>query len=340
MDPLTHAVLGAAAAMAVAPARHRRVAVLAGIGGGLLPDADIFIRSVHDPLLAVEYHRHFTHSFALQPLLAVLVMGLVWCLLRPFPPARTPMRALYLPALAGGVSHVICDAWTSYGTRIWWPFSDARVGWDWTSVIDPALTLPLLVLVIAAMVKPYGRWRWGPWLWLAAYLSLAVVQQQRARSALDQWLAAEGRQPQRIVVKPSFGNIVVWRAIIDDGDRFQALAIRPGLGGTRLRPGETALRLEHDPRFQPPPAGSVQAGDIERFRHFSDNWLAQVPGDDDRAVIGDMRYAMLPDRMGPLWGIALDPEQPGHHAGWVTFRSLRDEAWSELGGMIKGSGFE
>lgn len=340
MDPFTHAILGAAAALAVAPARHRRAAVLAGVGGGLLPDADIFIRSAADPMLAIEYHRHFTHSFALQPLLAVLAAALAWCLLRPFPRARTPLRALYLPALAGGISHVICDAWTSYGTRIWWPFSDQRVGLDWLSVIDPAFTLPLLVLVVIAFTMPRARWRWGAWAWVACYLSLAVVQQQRARSALDHWLAAEGRQPQRVTVKPSFGNIIVWRAILDEGDRFQALAIRPGLTGVGLRPGQSATRMEHDPDHRPPPAGSVQAGDIERFRHFSDNWLALVPGDGGRPVVGDMRYAMLPDRMGPLWGIKLAPERPQQHVGWVTFRSLRDEAWAELGAMIRGHKFD
>lgn len=67
MDPLTHALLGATAAHAVLVPRLGRKAWMVGALGGLLPDADILIRSAADPLLAIEYHRHFTHAFAFIP---------------------------------------------------------------------------------------------------------------------------------------------------------------------------------------------------------------------------------------------------------------------------------
>ena len=35
---------------------------------GILPDADVFITSASDPLLAIEYHRGFTHALAFIPL--------------------------------------------------------------------------------------------------------------------------------------------------------------------------------------------------------------------------------------------------------------------------------
>ena len=64
MDPLTHALLGASAAHAIVGPRPSCRIWLIGVLGGMLPDADIFISSASDPLLAIEYHRHFTHSFA------------------------------------------------------------------------------------------------------------------------------------------------------------------------------------------------------------------------------------------------------------------------------------
>ena len=342
MDPLTHATLGAAAALAVAPARHRRVAAVAGAAAGVLPDADVFIGSPADPLLAIEYHRHFTHALVMQPVLAALAMVLVWALLRPFSGLRIPMHVLYLPALAAGISHVICDAWTSYGTRIWWPFSDARVAWDLTSVIDPLFTVPVLLLTIVAICAPRSKLRvhlW-PWVWVLLYLGAAMLQQQRALGEVERWMVMQNRQPQRITVKPSFGNIIVWRAILDEGAWFQALAVRPGLRQVELIVGEKAIRLEHDPGFPGLPPDSVQAADLERFRHFSDNWLALVPQGDGRLVVGDMRYAMSPRRMGPLWGIGIDPEHADQHVDWVTFRELRSEAWAELGALIRGEGFQ
>lgn len=315
--------------------------MLAGAAAGVLPDADIFIRSETDPMLAIEFHRHFTHSFFMQPLLALSVTVLLWAILRPFARLRVPVGALYPAALVGGLTHVICDAWTSYGTRIWWPFSDARVAWDLTSVIDPLFTLPVLLLTVIglALGGKRARLRWLPWGWVALYLMLAVVQQQRARSAVEDWLACENRDPTRITVKPSFGNIIVWRAILDEGDRFQALALRPGLRGVGLIVGEQAARLEHDPRFPGLPNGSIQASDLERFRHFSDNWLGLVIGDYGQLVVADMRYAMAPQRMSPLWGIGIDPGQADTHVDWVTFRELRSSGWGKLVGLIRGRGF-
>ena len=67
MDPLTQATLGAAAAQVSKPKRFV-AATLVGAVGGALPDVDILIRSSSDPLLSLEYHRHFTHSLAFIPI--------------------------------------------------------------------------------------------------------------------------------------------------------------------------------------------------------------------------------------------------------------------------------
>ena len=68
------------------PARLGRRAWLYGCVGGLAPDLDVFIRSSADPLVALEYHRHFTHSLLFIPIGGTLV-GLPWAL-RPRHRAR------------------------------------------------------------------------------------------------------------------------------------------------------------------------------------------------------------------------------------------------------------
>ena len=133
MDILTQGVIGAVAAQALARAEHQRRAALAGGLGGLLPDADVFIRSAADPLLSLEYHRHFTHSLAFVPVGAAIAGTLAWLLLR----CRLPWAALFLPALIGFATHGLLDASTSYGTRLLWPLSDERVAWNVISIIDP-----------------------------------------------------------------------------------------------------------------------------------------------------------------------------------------------------------
>ena len=67
MEPLTQAALGAAAAVACTRKTPFKHAFWLGALGGLLPDADVLIRSSNDPLLHLEYHRQFTHSLLFIP---------------------------------------------------------------------------------------------------------------------------------------------------------------------------------------------------------------------------------------------------------------------------------
>ena len=68
---------GATAAQVALGPRLGRQAWLLGAVGGVLPDADIVIRSSADPLLAIQYHRHFTHALAFIPV-GGIVATLPW----------------------------------------------------------------------------------------------------------------------------------------------------------------------------------------------------------------------------------------------------------------------
>ena len=42
----------------------------------------------------------------------------------------------------GYATHGLLDSCTSYGTQLFWPFSDVRVAWDTMSIVDPLFTVP------------------------------------------------------------------------------------------------------------------------------------------------------------------------------------------------------
>ena len=67
MDILTQGLVGGVLAQSLARKNERKIATLVGVVAGLLADADILIRSSSDPLLNIEYHRHFTHSLVFIP---------------------------------------------------------------------------------------------------------------------------------------------------------------------------------------------------------------------------------------------------------------------------------
>ena len=114
MDIITQGVIGAAAAQCGARPDRLRVAALAGAIGGLLPDTDIFIRWPSDPLLFIEYHRHFTHSLLFIPFGALIAAALSWLLTR----RKEAIRTLYWPCLLGIATHGLLDSCTSYGTHL------------------------------------------------------------------------------------------------------------------------------------------------------------------------------------------------------------------------------
>jgi len=104
MDPISHTLLGASLGYAVFGKQLGRTAAVAGGLAALTPDADTFIRSATDPLLAVEYHRHFTHALTFAPVGAALVA----LLCGDAPGGRTRSTCGY--AASSLISVIVC--WT------------------------------------------------------------------------------------------------------------------------------------------------------------------------------------------------------------------------------------
>lgn len=336
MDPLTHVSLAACAAMAVSARPKRRAAGFAGALAGLLPDADVFIRSAADPLLAVEYHRHFTHAFAFQPLTALLALGIATALRRVAFGPNTP-RAPFYAVLVAALTHPFCDWWTSYGTRVFWPFTQDRLALDWVSVIDPLVTLPLIVLGVWGAKRRSAALPMLALGCVAGYLFLATVQQQRATEHMQAEWQRAGLEPERMAVRPSFGNIVVWRAVWETDGELHCAMVRAGFDEVTHEPGPSAkaIRLDH-PEWQTlAPEGSVLRRDLQRFAHFSDDWLILHPT--EAGVMGDARYAMLPNEMAPLWGIRFEGVPADQHVSFEMFRGNPKERLGVLGAMIRGT---
>ena len=144
-----------------------------GALAGLAPDLDVLIRSNADPLLFLEYHRQFSHALVFVPFGALLVAWPLYFFARK----SLSWRQTYLACLAGYATHGLLDACTSYGTQLFWPFSDARVAWNNSSIVDPLFTLPVLALVIAAATL--GKRLLGilAMAWALFYLGFGWVQQ-------------------------------------------------------------------------------------------------------------------------------------------------------------------
>lgn len=299
MDVVSQAVFGASFSQSLAKDKSKQIsAIIIGALAGMSPDLDVFIRSADDPLLFLEYHRQFTHSLFFIPFGALICTILFY----PFIKHKLTFAVIYLFSFAGYATHGLLDACTSYGTQIFWPFSSQRVSWDIVSIIDPLFTIPVFALIIVGIYRSNKVFSRLAFIYAVVFLSAGFIQKQRAENALYALAAERGHQVERTLVKPGFGNRLIWKMIYESGGRYYVDAVKL-LGKAELYPGTSIEKLDITRDFPWLQKGSQQARDIERFRRFSADFLAVNP--EDPNIIFDIRNSFLPNQIKLMWGIKL-----------------------------------
>lgn len=324
-------MLGASASLATLRRQQAFAAAACGLLAGMAPDLDSLIRSDADPLLYLEYHRQFTHALIFIPVGGFVVALVLHRLLR-----RTlSFRETFVYCTLGYATHGLLDACTTYGTQLLWPFSDARIAWHTVSIIDPLFTGPIALLVLSSVVAKRSVYARAALAWAVLYLAFGAVQRERAEAVGEALAASRGDAPVRLEAKPSFANLVLWKIVYETQYHYHVDAVRVGLGadtypGVAIRKLDLARDL---PWLEP---GSRQARDIERFRWFSNGYLALDPVREHFVI--DIRYSLVPNEAEALWGIRLDPDAPSEaHAEFVWDRRVTTEKRAKFLAMLRGS---
>jgi inner membrane protein len=334
MDPLTQGTLGAAVVLATvsrsSPLGWKTMALLGALSG-MAADLDILIRSADDPLLAIKYHRHFSHSLAFIPaggLLCTLPL-LLWRRLRAHP------RWVLIACTVGYATHALLDACTSYGTLLLWPFSDTRVGWRIISVVDPLFTLPMLAAIIATLYRPSVRVARASLAWGALLLALGFVQQRRAVGVQAALAQSRGHELERSSVFVMFANNVSWRSIYQSGGHYYVDKIRvPPFAPGCVSPGTTVRVIGEPTDLAELPPKIARAERLIRW--FSDGWVAANPN--DPSVLGDLRYSLSAGDARPIWGVRTTPsdrplsERDG--VEWVNDNRKREVSWQRFRELV------
>jgi inner membrane protein len=315
MDPITQGTVGAAFAQSTANKNNIFRISLIGFLAGLAPDLDVVIRSSTDPILFLEYHRQFSHSLFFIPFGSLIVALLIFPLVK----GSMSLKTVYVASFLGYATHGLIDACTSYGTQLFWPFSNERVTWNNISIVDPLFTIPILILVgtaIKTRKKVFSFFAIG---WLAFYLSLGFVQYERTLSAAIELAHSRGHNPERITLKPSFGNLILWKSIYQHEENFYVDAIRTVQSSTWCL-GENIRMFDYQYHLPGLDQDSQQRKDIERFRWFSQDYLGY---DEEKNLVTDVRYSMIPNQISPMWGLTIDDQRGiNEHAIWWTSSSL------------------
>jgi len=197
------------------------------------PDLDVLGR-FRGPAFGFAHHRGFTHSFLGVPLVAIVVVGLMYLIWR-LRGRRTnnlnlPPRwgLLFLYACLAGLSHIVLDFTNNYGVRPFWPFNERWYSWDIVFIFEPVIFgLLLLGLIVPGLFhlidREIGARQHGPRGRLAASLALIGVaatwglrdyEHRRALNALEA-RTYEGVDPVRVSAYPTVVNPFQWYGVVE-----------------------------------------------------------------------------------------------------------------------------
>ena len=329
MDPVTQGAFGAIFAQTISNKKKILVGSIVGCFAGLAPDLDIFIRSASDPLLKLEYHRQFTHSLIFIPIGALIVTFFSRLLFKKY----LSWGETYFLSFIGFTTHGLLDACTSYGTQLLWPFTDERISWNYISVVDLFLTIPIILAIIFAVIMKNKYITLFGIVYILVYLTFGAYQENRAQFVGKSIANLREHESKDLTAKPSLGNLFLWKTIYEDDGFYYVDAVRlfsksEYCQGTKIK----KLYLPND--FPELDITSQQYKDIKRFDWFSQGYLGKVI---DKNIITDVRYSAVPNEVDGLWGIRINLDKNNSsHVDWVVNRSNYIEKWTRFFDLLLG----
>ncbi|GAA5078361.1 metal-dependent hydrolase [Lysobacter panacisoli] len=290
MDSLTQILLGAAVAAAIAPPRHRRAALLAGAALGTLPDLDVLPVNLitADPVERMTWHRSASHSLLVLPFVAWAIWA--WCRNRGGRVAQDPRRWFWA-IQAALLTHPVLDAFTVYGTQLFWPLPMRPVMWSSVFIIDPLYTVWLLIAcVFAWFARERASARPVLFAGLALsslYLGASLWAKAQVEREAERALARLNLQDAPRFSVPMPFNILLWRVVAMTPDGFVE--------------GERSLVADRGPmrlrEYRSDVIALSQVFDypaVQRLDWFNRGFMkAEVR--EDRLVLSDLRMGVEPD---------------------------------------------
>lgn len=221
MDSLTQIVLGASVGEAVLGKKVGNKAMLYGAIAGTIPDLDVLCRYFVDTVTATEWHRGFSHSIFFAVLFSPIFGWLISKIERKSKATFVDWSRLMFWGL---FTHPILDAFTTWGTQLFWPF-ETRLAFRNIFVIDPLYTLPFLVFLIMAMrqkrLSPKRKKYNQMGLFVScSYLLLTLLLKGVAHRKFEDSLDTQGIKYKVIDTRPTPFNTILWTANIDVGDGY------------------------------------------------------------------------------------------------------------------------
>ena len=188
------------------------------------------------------------------------------------------------------VTHPLLDAFTTYGTQLFQPFSDYRAAFNTISVADPLYTVPFLICVIVCSFykRENEKRRWINYAGItisSLYLIFTVFNKIRIDNTFENALRTQNISYQRFMTTPTILNNVLWQGIAQDGDKYYlgaySLFDTQEIEFTQIDQNEELLNQKEPDRT------------VKILKWFTNEYFNVITRSDGRLQINDLRYGSL-----------------------------------------------
>jgi len=223
MDSLTQAALGAAVGEVVLGKRIGKVGAIAGAIIATIPDLDVVLVPFYDNLERISVHRGYSHSILFCILGAFLF---AWLLTKIRYTKMINFGRLWLFSFLALFTHVLLDAFTSYGTQLFLPFTDWRVSFDSIGIVDPVYTVPLLAGLFGSLYfyKKTDKSRWflnsAGLIISTLYLLFTLANKQQIETVFQNEMERQDILSYKLLTVPVSAGNVVWYGVASDRERL------------------------------------------------------------------------------------------------------------------------
>ena len=328
MDSLTQAVLGAAVGYAVAGKHHPRRALLYGAGFATLPDLDIIVQ-YDNALDNFTRHRSFSHSLFIQGIISP-ILALIFSKLDKNFSYSIWLRLIFLSL----TTHALLDAFTVYGTQLWWPLDTPPIMAGSMFIIDPIYTLPLFILFTTLFIRPHSKHNtkvtYAVLVFGCIYLGCSLLLQKTTTHRVLNELDKQKIVSENVLVTAAPFTTLLWRIVVTTDEFYyhgfaSVFDTKPNIRFQKIPRGKQYLDLLSDNEY------------YAQLNWFSQQFnAARIEG--SNIIVSDLRMGSEPlyvfqfslaNRIDETWQFhrpeqIKEPNVPITALGWI-FRRIFEQ---------------
>lgn len=246
----------------------------------------------------------------------------------------------YLMFFLGFITHVILDAFTTYGTQLYLPFSDYRVSWDVINVVDPLYTVPfMLCLFVVTNFKRSDRrravWNYAGILISSGYIALCAYHKDITNKKFERLLSEQEIKSERFMCTPTPFNNILWYCLCETSTTFETAHF------SLLDAQDRQICLQtYEKSTENPP----EVSPVRTLQWFSNDYLFMKSINEAEWQLADLRFGHFDfdckgDMVPPAFSFRLrESSDDGWHLEQDDFEvDDFSEAWQSFVARIKGN---